>query len=264
MMLYRPLLAACLAAAAGAAVAAPTSLIAQDSFEYVTGALDGQNGGSGWASAWTAVGGTTAGGTAAADTPMSGNAARISTNSNAAAQRTLASSVSGDVLVSFVFQFDAGSVERNDFLGLWFGNTTGPNIGLKGNCDAASGCTADLFVRTTGSSGAFSTAINVGESYELVGYLQKVGGSAVYNRYSLWVDPTADELDSLTGADAVFNGASSVSSFSSIGFRSVNLDKGDVLLVDNLRISRVPEPGTLALAGLALLGGALASRRRRA
>ncbi|MCF8206522.1 MAG: PEP-CTERM sorting domain-containing protein [Methylotenera sp.] len=200
----------------------------------------------------------------AADGAITGEALRFTGNSDNAATRQLGQTVSASrVIVQFDLQFDTGTVDTNDFLGLWLGSSTGPNIGLKGNCDGASACNgADLFVRTTGTGGSFSTAIAVGQTYHLFGLLEKVNGSVNYNRYSLWVNPTGAEMAGLTGADAVFSENSGISSFSTIGFRSVNLDAGDAVLVDNLSISTVPEPATAALAGLALLGVALTSRRR--
>lgn len=200
----------------------------------------------------------------AAEGAIAGQALRFAGNSDSAAVRSLGQTLNArQVVVQFDLQFDAGLVDNNDFLALWLGSTTGPNIGLKGNCDGAAGCNgADLFVRTTGASGSFTMPVTVGQTYHLFGLLEKANGSAVYNRYSLWVNPTGAEMAGLTGADAVFNGGSGLGGFSTIGFRSANLDSGDVVLVDNLSISTVPEPASAALAGLALLG-VLATTRRR-
>lgn len=218
------------------------------------------------ASGWALSSSASAVTASAADGAITGEALRFTGNSDSAATRQLGQAVSASrVVVQFDLQFDTGTVDTNDFLGLWLGSSTGPNIGLKGNCDGAAACNgngADLFVRTTGTSGSFSTPIVVGQTYHLFGLLEKVNGSVNYNRYSLWVNPTGAEMAGLTGADAVFSDNSGMSSFSTIGFRSVNLDAGDAVLVDNLSISTVPEPATAALAGLALFGVAVASRRR--
>jgi hypothetical protein len=261
-MLHRPLIAATLLAVSSLAQA---GLIASDNFNsYANGSLAGANGGTGWASAWSGNSASvvTVDGS---DGPMTGQAARFGTpNSDSAATRTLAQSVNANaVFVDFLLQFDSGAISNNDFLGLWFGTSTGPNIGLKANCGTGGNCTADLFARTTGSSGQFSTNIAIGQTLRLVGLLEKTGGSTNYNRYSLWVDPTAGELDSFSGADAVFTGNSSISSFSTIGFRSVNLGAADGVYIDNLRVGAVPEPTSLALVGAALLGLGFAARRKR-
>lgn len=246
-----------------AAPAMADVVIASDNFNsYTTGAaINGANGGTGWANGWLDAGSTN--GVVALDPAMSGNALRITGNSDAAATRQLTSTVNGNVIIRFDFQFDAGSVTNNDFLGLWFGSSTGPNIGLKANCGGGSSCTNDLFVRTSGSdAGGNLQNIAVGTTYTLMGYLQKTGSSTVYNRFDFWLNPTAQEMATLTGADVFDTGASSISSFNQIGFRTATLAAGDTLLVDNLRISRVPEPGTLALLGLALAGVAVSVRRR--
>lgn len=216
------------------------------------------------ASGWTTSSSVTAVTAGAADGAITGQALRFTGNNDSAATRQLGQAVSASrVIVQFDLQFDAGTIDNNDFLGLWLGSSTGPSLGLKGNCDGAAGCNgADLFVRTTGTGGSFSTPIVVGQTYHLFGLLEKINGAVNYNRYSLWVNPTGAEMAGLTGADAVFNGTSGISSFSTIGFRSVNLDAGDAVLVDNLNISTVPEPASVALAGLALLGVVATTRRR--
>lgn len=245
-------------------------LLASDNFNtYGVSSLNGNNGGTGWGGAWVdanpvnanvvSVGGS--------DSPMTGNAVRFTGNSDAAATRTLATALNGNVIVNFDFQFDAGTISNNDFMGLWFGNSTGPNIGLKANCGGVNGCTADIFARTSGSdAGGNFQNITLGTTYRVMGYLQKTGTSVVYNRFDLWVNPTSSEIATLTGSDAFDTGASSLSSFNVIGFRTANLSAAapvDALLVDNLTLNRVPEPGTLALVGLALAGFGGMVRRRR-
>ncbi len=203
----------------------------------------------------------------------------INTNSNnVIAAQTIASTY-GDLLVDLTFQF-SGSIDGNDFLALWFGydvagtgsdknmsgdHTTGPNTGIKGN-GGGSANPLDLFVRNTGTNGSWLTggAIETGVTYQLFGHLYKTTGSTTYNRFDAWLNPTADEMMTLTGADATSTNNSGVSALNAFGFRSANLDSGDSVLVSNVRIQVIPEPNTVLLTGLSLFGLAgFASRRNK-
>jgi hypothetical protein len=228
---------------------------ASDAFSgYATGSLTGANGGSGWSGAWT-------GSSVAA---VNGGQLDIFGNNDNAATRQLAQTYSGNVLISFDLRLSAGSLQGNDFLALWLGNSLGPNIGLKANCGGTAGCTNDLFARTNGvDAGGHAQDVSKDVTYSVLGYLQKTGGSAMYNRFDLWVDPTQQELASLTNADAFDLGNAGIGSFNRLGFRSANLDAGDVLSIDNLRVSYVPEPGSLALLGLGMAAVMTAARRRQ-
>jgi len=254
------------------------AIIASDNFDYATGEVAGQNGGSGWAGAWSANTGVTQ--VATPSTSLGGgNALQVTGNNNNAAYRQLSSAFTGDNLyVDFYIQLDAGVLSANDFLGLWLDtastgdHTNRPNIGIKAD---GSG-TNDVFVRTNGTTGAFASSSNIGTTnditYHIVGLLSRTAPGN-YTSFSLWLNPTVDS----TAADAIMLGNTGLSQISYVGFRSVNLDSGDVLLIDDLQLSTtwnealrittsttndVPEPGTAALIGLGLLGFGLSKRRK--
>lgn len=261
-------------ALAGSALPANAAVIAQDGFQsYGVGALDGASGGSGWGGAWSATGNATVTDPA---TNLSGDRAMaLSGNNSNAAVRTLASTFNGDSLfVSFLLQADRGTViDRNDFMGVWVdlgvsnGGSNRPNLGVKGNQDSAAG-TNDLFVRTTSTNGSFAadSDLDVLETWLVVGHLYRTGAGN-YTNFDLWVNPTGADL--LT-PDASFTGNAGVAAIDRIGVRLANLDSGDRLLIDNLRLSTtfeeataVPEPGVLGLLGLGLSAMAMLRRRKR-
>ena len=71
-------------------------------------------------------------------------------------------------------------------------------------------------------------------------------------------------MNTLTGADATSTDNSGITALNTFGFRSANLDSGDSISVSNVSIQAIPEPGTIALAGIALFGLAgLASKKRK-
>lgn len=174
------------------------------------------------------------------------------------------------VLVDFKLSY-TGVFPKNAFTALWFNDSSasegykGPQIGLKANCDGK--CTDDLFVRAGGTTGEkYFTNSNIepaaeGQFAHLYAYLYKSTETGNYDRMSAWLNPTKDDLKDLTKGDInlVFN--SGFKSFDTIGFRTANLGSS-VVNISDLNINAVPEPGSVALMGLAL-AGLMAARRKR-
>ncbi|GAB3386221.1 PEP-CTERM sorting domain-containing protein [Massilia agri] len=185
-------------------------------------------------------------------------------NANPAATFNMGYAAQNDILIEFTVSYD-GTLGNNDFAVFYFGNnSSGPNIGLKANCDTS--CTNDLFVRMSGTGWAPQNYVNPSDiaplpaTYTLFGRLSKAGSSANYNSFQLWLNPTAQEKASLTGWDASASGNSGFGSFSNIGIRTANLNDITVNFTD-ITITDVPEPGTVSLLGLAAVGF-VAMRRR--
>lgn len=173
------------------------------------------------------------------------------------------------VLVDFTLSY-TGTLQNNDFVAVWFNNSTntegykGVNIGLKANCDGK--CKNDLFVRGGGlGNGTFfsNSDIKAGQFYHLYAYLYKSDVSGNYDRLSAWLNPTAAELTDLTKGQLNLNVNTGFSAFDTIGIRTANIDNKVTVNLNNLNVNEVPEPGSVALMGLALAGLALVRRNKR-
>lgn len=242
---------------ATAGTANATLVTAQDNFDGVS---------AGWNGNWTLATAPAKKPAPASITQSGGSQALVfAADSNNAAVRDLAATQTSDVFVNFTLQY-SGVLGTNDFVGMWFGDSNGPNIGLKANCgdtSKQSTCTTDLFVRTSGSSGYFlpDSDLVAGQSYQVFGHLYKSSGkdTANYDRFDAWFQQTGSDVVSQI---VTAKGNSSIRSFDTLGFRSANIDNNVTVTIDNLSVANVPEPGSLMLMGVAFAGFAAARRRR--
>lgn len=176
------------------------------------------------------------------------------------------------VLVDFKLSY-SGTLPFNAFTALWFNDSSasegykGPQIGLKKNCGKASGCTDDLFARGGGTAGEKIFAGSDIESdtapefAHLYAYLYKSKETGNYDSMSAWLNPVAGDMKDLTKGHLNLTFNSGFKSFDTIGFRIANVNSA-VVTISDFNINAVPEPGSVALMGLAL-AGLVAARRKR-
>ncbi|MBO0696861.1 MAG: hypothetical protein J2P46_00570 [Zavarzinella sp.] len=250
--IVRPLFAMAALFALLAAAPAARAAFLIEGFDYQNG-LNGQNGGTGFAGPWTA---------AAANATVSDGAAKLTGNNDNAASRSLAAAVNSTVYFSFTVQF-VGSLDADDFFALWFDSSTStnhggvPNVGIRGNGSA------DFYVRLSQPPNGtfFSQNLVSGETYTIVGRLGKSGGAgSAFDSITLWVNPASEASGSVTATTP----GTTLTSFNAIGFRTANLDAGDTVFVDNVRLGNsfdsvvTPAPPAVilgAFGGALLLGG---------
>jgi len=257
------------------------SLIVSEDFNYSAGELNGQSGGSGFTGAWTAN-------TAVTEVQSGsltftrgdgytysnpGGKLELIGNADNAAQRTLSSAFSGDTFyVGFLLNV-AGSLDNNDFGAGWFNNVDGIGLGLKANQGNGSG-SYDVFARakydsSAPNAGAYHQNLTIGTTYLVVAQFSKTtsGAGNPYTTANLWVDPVYASSGT-PDATLTQSGSGLSSSVSSFGFRSANLDAGDKVYYDMLRIGDtwadvvpVPESTTMIAGALLLLPFAASTLR---
>jgi hypothetical protein len=263
--------------------ASSATTLAREDFGYAYGELDGQSGGVGFAGAWTAD--TAATEVADPGTALSyaggaelihggAEALLITGDNNNLAFRDLASAISADeIFVGFLFRY-VGALDDNDFAALWHDNsgtgthTSQPTIGIKANQEDGSG-PEDVMARIEGGSEAYFMDLSPGQTYFILGRLFKSSPGAAndYDRFDLWVNPTAGDSGS---PDATSSGGGNTSSFGTIGLRGVNIDGGDSFWIDEIRYASTfesataPEPSSSLLVMSGLIAMALRRRSPRA
>jgi hypothetical protein len=296
----RHALLACLCIASSGSPAHAT-VIGSDTFAYATATdLAGNNGGSGWAGAWSAteaaatkatvidVSGNPLSFTPAGGQPLAGGNQALevkldtgATGNHRAGARQLASPLQQTFYAGYLFRYDGTDFGgSNNTFALHLSdsatNQNSFNFGVRGNTPGSAtappaGGPQEFIVRSgtgTPMAGAFGGGDLVnGKEYYLLAKLTYSGTN--YDQIDVWVDPAANPgAPSLTLALPAGTGLTQINH---VFFRqAANQASDDVFVVDRLVIGQsvsdllVPEPASLALLISASFGIFGVCYRRRA
>jgi hypothetical protein len=248
-------------AASGLAIqSARAQLLFSEAFNYDPGVLGG-NVNPGNSTAWSAgnSGLTIVSGnlTYAGLADQGGNELQIANGSAGTIFNTFANQTSGQVYYSFLFNPTAADSANNYFTALNPGTST-PN----GGSDAINAYfygDGHIRLRAAAQSATAGTGpvLTVGMTYLIVEEIDLAAKTA-----SLWVDPDSSTFGSAAPTATATLSGITATAVDNVGFKAQSA-AGGPYLVDNLLIgttwadvtpAAAPEPSTLALAGLSLIG----------
>jgi len=200
---------------------------------------------------------------------LGGNDLQYTSGASASSSvNTYAAVTSGNIYYSFLIDCTTLPTANNYITALNAG-TTGPGGGadLLSFYVGSSGTGYKIGVRTTGggTGAAYAgTTLQLNTPYLVVGELT-LGSAPVAN---LYLDPTPGAAQ--PAASATQTTATAITSVDDVGLKSQSSASAGDFFIDNLLIGTtwesvtpVPEPGTLGLAAVALLGWGLRFRRAR-
>jgi hypothetical protein len=263
------------AAACLAAQCAQAQLF-QEGFNYTPGSTLGGNVNPGSGVAWGPGGSTTLqiGGSALTYPglqELAGNDLQYTSGVTATSDvNTYTAVTSGNIFYSFLI--DCTTLPTaNNYISALNGGTTGPGGGadlLSLYVGSVTGGGYKIGVRTTGGgTGAAygATTLQLNTTYLVVGELT-LGSAPVAN---LYLDPTPGAAQ--PAASATQTTTTAINSVADVGFKAQSSASAGDFFIGNVQIGTtwesvtepVPEPGTLGLAAVALLGWALRYRRAR-
>ena len=243
---------------------AQATLLFSEAFNYNTGALQNNVNGS---STWTGgnSGLTIASGnlTYAGLADQGGNELQIANAAAGSSYIQFANQTSGQVYYSFLFNPSVVNSANNYFTALNPGVST-PNGGSDAiNAYYYNNGKIELRAAAQGATAGTGTALTLGTTYLIVEMLDLDAKTA-----SLWINPDSSTFGGTAPAAIASLSGVTATAIDNVGFKAQS--GTGTFLVDNLLIgttwadvtpTTVPEPSTLVLAGLGLLG--LATRFRR-